>query len=153
MPMRQTSTTLAGEVVSQGSRGRGIPQGCGHFVNIPHCAVLSPENRGQMFHAREAHSAGDLHDHFDHRTSGSGFGSSDEPSYQGSPTRTQDALSPDFAKRNGKQVRYFCFVTSLQIRLLYSVSQPWRDSKRDRNLPRDFSKDFEEPSQLLCLAI
>ena len=32
--MRQT--TLTGEVAPQGSRGRGIPQGCGHFVNSPH---------------------------------------------------------------------------------------------------------------------
>ena len=33
--MRQT--TLTGEVAPQGPRGRGIPQGCGHFVNSPHC--------------------------------------------------------------------------------------------------------------------
>ena len=32
--MRQT--TLTGEVAPQGPRGRGIPQGCGHFVNSPH---------------------------------------------------------------------------------------------------------------------
>ena len=32
--MRQT--TLTGEVAPQDPRGRGIPQGCGHFVNSPH---------------------------------------------------------------------------------------------------------------------
>ena len=32
--MRQT--TLTGKVAPQDPRGRGIPQGCGHFVNSPH---------------------------------------------------------------------------------------------------------------------
>ena len=33
-------TTLTGEVAPQGPRGRGIPQGCGHFVNSPHSALF-----------------------------------------------------------------------------------------------------------------
>ena len=37
--MRQT--TQSGEVAAQSPRGRGIPQGCGHFVNRPHSAKKS----------------------------------------------------------------------------------------------------------------
>ena len=36
--MRQTA--LTGEVAPQGPRGRGIPQGYGHFVNSPHWHVM-----------------------------------------------------------------------------------------------------------------
>ena len=44
--MRQT--TLTGEVAPQDPRGRGIPQGCGHFVNSPHFH-FQPYVHGQFF--------------------------------------------------------------------------------------------------------
>ena len=54
--MRQT--TLTGEVAPQDPRGRGIPQGCGHFVNSPHSFTL-PTNFLFRRLAKEGRNIGD----------------------------------------------------------------------------------------------
>ena len=50
-------TTLTGEVAPQGPRGRGIPQGCGHFVNSPHSGGYSQNGAGRGLRGTFAHGS------------------------------------------------------------------------------------------------
>ena len=102
---------------------------------------LSPENRGQTLNTRKVaapgwqSSPGPPHFRFRLLHWPSDMTMVGRRTHQGqwSPTApTQDVLhytvSPDFAKRNAKQVRYFCFVTKhTAVELLTALERHKRD--------------------------